>query len=387
MSEKITCQVCGAGVHIIASHLNKEHPGMTVENYREEYPDAPLLSDIAEKKQAELAMQKSPGSAVKRSAPKAEQKSNDGTSLRPLHEVFKLGDIKKARNKKGGPIPITVVEEYNGYQDFIPEVDKNYVFNVDLLKSVAMGAECNIPTYLWGHAGTGKTTAIEQFCAHTLRPYIRVQHSVNTEESHLLGQYIVKDGATVWEDGPLPVAMKYGLAYCADEYDFAMPHILSVYQPVLEGKTLVIKEAPAEHRIVRPHKNFRFFATGNTNGSGDETGLYQGTNMQNFANYERFGIVEQVEWMSEEQEILVVSNQAEILKEHAKKLVEFATKIRAEHDNGKISASISPRSLINAAKIGMRRGDYKAGLMLSYINRLNSVDREVCKQVAQRIFG
>ena len=162
---------------------------------------------------------------------------------------------------------------------------------------------------------------------------------------------------------------------------------MSVYQSVLEGKSLVIKEADADNRIIKPHPNFRFAATGNTNGSGDETGLYQGTNLQNSANYDRFGMVIHKKYMKKAAESQILQNQVGLCKEDADKMVEFATLVRDAYDGAKISDVISPRTLIYAAKIGGLRGSFRTGITLSFTNKLSKVDREVVEGLAQRIFA
>jgi cobaltochelatase CobS len=192
----------------------------------------------------------------------------------------------------------------------------------------------------------------------------------------------------VFEPGPLAFAMRYGLIYCADEYDFALPSVTSVYQPVMEGKALVIKEAPPEWRVVKPHPNFRFFATGNTNGSGDESGLYQGTQIMNAANYSRFGVTIHVPYMEAAAEESAVAKQANITPADAKKLVQFAKHVRDAYANGEISVTVSPRELINAGKIGLVRGlNWRLGLEKAYINRLSSTDKKAVGDFAQRVFG
>jgi cobaltochelatase CobS len=216
---------------------------------------------------------------------------------------------------------------------------------------------------------------------------LRVQHTMNTEESQILGQWTAVNGATKFELGPLALAMKRGWVYLADEYDFAMPSVLAVYQPVLEGKSLVIKEADAANRIIKPHPNFRFAATGNTNGSGDETGLCQGTAIQNAANYDRFGMVIKMEYMPKDQETKILINQTGVSEEDAAKIIDFASRVRENYDGSKISTTISPRTLINAAKLGRMRGDYRMGISLSFANKLNKIDREVVDQLSQRIFS
>lgn len=234
---------------------------------------------------------------------------------------------------------------------------------------------------------THNTTIFEQIAALTNRPMLRVQHTANMEEEHIVGGWRLRDGRTHFELGPLALAMKHGWIYMADEYDFGRPEVTSVYQAVLERKPLLIKEADPENRLIRPHANFRFVATGNTNGQGDESGLYQGTNLQNAANYERFGIVEKMPYMEPALEVRLISQKANVPMRDAEKLVDFATRIRTEFDGAKIGNPISPRSLIYAAQIGLARMDYGAGLKAAFINRLTSVDRETATQVAQRVFG
>ena len=399
MSEKIVCQLCGAQVHAIQNHLKSDHPEVTVQQYVERFPDAPLMSELVKAKLAEKR------AAAQKTSPDAEESvklemSGTGaasatvTALIPkgsvvkkaFHEVFNLGKVKAALSSKGEAIPISVIVNPD-HPDMVPEVSDDYVYDVDELKNVILGLELKIPTYVWGHKGSGKSDLFEQIAARTGRAYMRAQHTVNTEESHIVGQWAVKDGHTVFELGPLPVAMLNGWIYCADEYDFAMPSVLSVYQAVLEGKALVIKEADAANRIIKPHPNFRFVATGNTNGSGDETGLYQGTMIQNSANYDRFGMVIHKQYMKKAAESKILQNRVGLVKEDADKMVDFAALVREAYDGAKISDVISPRTLIYAATIGVKRGSFRQGITLSFINKLSKIDREVVDGLAQRIFS
>lgn len=394
-TDKITCQICGEPIHSVQLHLKEAHAAVTLEEYREKYPMAEILSAFAKAKLDErlaarrVAAASSAALAIPDGgAPVITLHPVRGYSKQAMHEVFDLGKVKAAMNARGEPIMISTLTPSPEFAGFVPERDRNHVFNIDLLKTILMGMELNMPTYLWGYHGTGKTSNLRQVAAYTGRPFLRVQHTVNTEEAHILGQLLVREGATVFEMGPLPYAMMHGLVYCADEYDFAMPSVLAVYQAVLEGEPLVIKEAPIEHRIIKPHPNFRFTATGNTNGGGDETGLYQGTQIGNAANYSRFGIVEEVGYMPPSQESAVIAGQSGIDIEDAKKLVDFAKEVRNSFAAGRISGTMSPRELINAAKIGLVRGsDWRGGLSKAFTNRLSRTDKETVDQYAQRIFG
>jgi cobaltochelatase CobS len=391
----IHCAICNAKIHAVQLHLKEAHPEMDVDKYKELYPDAPLLSELAKRKIAERSAAKAASTTMEMAgtAEAAEQPASvsalipkGGVMKQAFHEVFNFGKVKSALNTKGNPINISVMANHD-WADYVPTVSDNYVYDIEETKNVILALEMKIPCYVWGHKGAGKTELLEQIAARTNRPSIRVQHTVNTEESHIVGQWTVKGGETVFELGPLPLAMKYGWMYVADEYDFALPSVLSVYQSVLEGKSLVIKEADADNRIIKPHPNFRFAATGNTNGSGDETGLYQGTNLQNSANYDRFGMVIHKKYMKKQAESQILQNQVGLCKEDADKMVEFATLVRDAYDGAKISDVISPRTLIYAAKIGGLRGSFRTGITLSFTNKLSKVDREVVEGLAQRIFA
>lgn len=396
---KIVCELDGARVHVIQAHLKSHHPEWTVERYRATYPDAPLMSPAAEKRQQERLMEQKKAAETASVAQLMDRL--------PIANVFETGDVPAAKNKRGEPILISVMKAHDSEAlALVPDVDSRYVFNLELTKTILMGLEMSMNVYLWGFHGTGKTTAFEQVCARTKRPFMRVQHTANTEEAHIVGQYVVQavervtknqatgedttilSTETVFQPGPLTIAMLNGYVYCADEYDFALPSVLSVYQPILEGKPLFIKDAPPDMRMIRPHKNFRFVATGNTNGGGDETGLYQGTQIQNAANYSRMHIVEEVPYMEAELETAVIASQAGLKKDDAKKLVAFANDIREAFKGGRIGMTISPRELITAGKLGIVRGaDYSAGLRQGFMNRMSRVDREAASQLAQRYFG
>lgn len=377
---KIECKECGKEFHAIPQHLKAVHDGMSEQAYQEKHPGAPLYSEFAIKRMQEVAAKKQNRTENAMANGAVEEKEA------ALHELFELGNAPEALSRKGAPIKVRTYNRPEHASMLFP-IDPGHVWEIDNLKNILMALELNIPIYAWGHMGTGKTTSILQVCARTGRPCIRVQHTLNTEEAHIIGQRVARGHETPFEWGPLPLAMMYGWVYIADEYDFGLPSILSVYQPVLEGHALVVKEADAAQRVIRPHPLFRFVATGNTNGGGDETGLYQGTSPQNAANYDRFGMVLKFNYMDPAKEAEIVATHSGVGVADAKKLVSFASMIREAYDTEKMSTTISPRSLINAAKIGLRRADWRSGLALAFINKLNKIDREVATEIAQREFG
>lgn len=388
---KIKCELDGAMVHSVKHHLETVHKGgMSLAEYVAKWPKAPLLSEEAK------------DAIRQKKAEKERQKAEAGERI-ALTDLFGFPEAQ-VTNKQGNIMSARVFDKSEMDAEdlaFIPAVDNDYIFNIDLTKIALMALELNKPGLFWGFHGTGKTTQWEQVCARTNRPFQRVQHTINTEEAHVLGQWMVVQEVTTdsagnehvhavtkFNLGPLPIAMMRGHVYCADEYDFGLPSVLAVYQPVMEGKALIIKDAPPEFRVIRPHPNFRFVATGNTNGGGDETGLYQGTQLQNAANYSRFGITKQVGYMDAKIEAAVIAGKSGIRMQEATTIVKFATEVRKLFAAGQISNTVSPRELINAALFGVvTGGNWREGLNLAFANRLSPADSEVCGQFAQRLFG
>src|SRR5205085_3313219 len=147
-------------------------------------------------------------------------------------------------------------------------------------------------------------------------------------------------------------------------------------------------EAPPHQRLVKPHPNFRFIATGNTNGSGDDTGLYSGTKIGNAAAYSRFGITVQAHYPEKEVEAKIVRSHIAVPQEIADKMVDVAGRIRDMYGKGELSLPISPRELIRATILGaVKGGQFTKGLELAYINRLDNTQAEAVRQCAQRVFG
>jgi cobaltochelatase CobS len=397
---KILCHIDNQRVHSIQSHIHRNYADTwSIERYKSEYPDMPIFSAAAQgvldKRAAEAfaatAATRATASMIASASVGASAVSTGSvmtTSLAQFHELFDLGVAPAAMNAQGKPIGVTVMSGHDlESQNYLVAIDKGYVYEIDLLKKVILAYQLNMPVYLWGFHGTGKTTLFQQAAARTGRPFLRVQHTIGLQESDVTGQWTVRDGSTIFQLGPLAQAMLNGWVYCADEYDFAMPSVLAVYQPVLEGQALLIKDAPPEMRKIEPHPNFRFCATGNTNGTGDETGLYQGTMVQNAANYSRFKITEEVKYMTSQIEENILCSKMAIDRKDAKKIVKFANEVRDMFRNQKISTTVSPRELLSAVEIGVAYGgNWSQGLELAFANRLSRIDRATVVQYMQRLF-
>lgn len=381
----ITCQECGQEIHAVQTHIKSSPECGPLDDYKSRHPLAPLFSKDAQALVDKAASKFAASKTEMAQAAENVVQLTSANALKPLFEIFSL-PRDQCLNKRGENINVTVLPQGH-LSEFVPEVDPNYVYNQDVLRTALMGVELNIPTMLFGHAGTGKTTVVEQIAARTLRPFIRVNHTANMEESDLTGQWTVKSGETIFSIGPLAYAMKHGLLYLADEYDMGYPSILATYQAPLEGKPLVIKDADEANRIIRPHENFRFFATGNTNGTSDESGLYQGTVSQNAANYSRFGITYEISYMETSIESKLLRQQANLEEADAATLVTWAQKVREAFQTSKINSTVGPRELIYAGVVGSRRGSMREGISLAITNRMSLVDRKICEELAQRYLG
>lgn len=410
----ISCAICGSHQHHIGKHLQTtadcrsalgmddldhlsvdDHIAACVEAYTAKFPDEPTTSPTFDRAQQEIARRKQESKDAQAGAIAQTLEKHGEFVKMAMHEVFQVPldehtrttPVKGARN--GNPIMIDVMTDHDqAAAEAIPDVDPDYHFDGASLKDACMGLALRDNIYAFGMHGTGKTSFFEQIAARLRRPLIRVQHTDTTEEAHIIGSMAVRNGATEWDHGPLAEAMINGWIYLGDEYDVAHPGVLAVYQPVLEGKPLYIKEAPPSMRLVKPHPNFRFWATGNTNGSGDDTGLYSGTKIGNAANYSRFGTTIRIDFPPADREESILIKRLQLDAKEAKQAVDFANRVRGMYDKGEVSLPISPRELIGACrKAVVTGGKFRHGLDLNFINRLGKIEAAAVRECAQRVFG
>ncbi len=384
VADKVFCQICGESCSLIIKHLKESHPERVTSDietaeaeYNRVFPDAPLYST-----QSYKALMAKLG----RTETQPEKKPLIKAPPIPKELLAsKLNTEKEETPVKSNPQPVTRHESVHAA---VPLVDPNYIQPELETALVELAYERNMPAYFFGLPGNGKTSLVEQYCARNNLPMFRVQHSGGLEDYEILGSERINSEGSYYAEGLLPTAMRLGYVYLADEYDFAQPSVLAIYQSVLEGKPVVLRGANNGTNIVKPHPNFRFFALGNTNGAGDDTGLFQGTKLQNAANMERFGIVQHMTGIGEEMEKAIVLKKTNADAALADEVIEYVKLVRKSFEEGRISNTIGGvRVILNIVNNGIDVGDMMFGTKLAFSNRLPARDAQLVDQFAQRIWG
>ena len=232
--------------------------------------------------------------------------------------------------------------------DIIPKKDSVFVSfgNYPDLKSIVK-SNMFYPVFITGLSGNGKTMGVTQACAEAKKELIRVNITIETDEDDLLGGYRLKDGQTVWQNGPVIEAMERGATLLLDEIDLASNKIMCL-QPILEGSGIFVKKI---NKFVKPKNGFNVIATANTKGQGSDDGKFIGTNVLNEAFLERFPITFEQKYPSAsiEEKILVntLAKSGKKDKDFCKKLVTWADVIRKTYFDGGVDEIISTRRLVH----------------------------------------
>ena len=235
--------------------------------------------------------------------------------------------------------------------NIVPEKDPNFVTFGDYssVKSI-IASKKFYPIFITGLSGNGKTLGVTQACAEKKREMIRVNITIETDEDDLLGGYRLRDGQTVWQNGPVIEAMERGAVLLLDEIDLASNKIMCL-QPILEGNGVFVKKI---NKFVKPALGFTVVATANTKGKGSEDGQFIGTNVLNEAFLERFPITFEQKYPSVKIETKIISKMLETENakddEYATNLVNWADIIRKTYSEGGVDEIISTRSLVHIAK-------------------------------------
>ena len=233
-------------------------------------------------------------------------------------------------------------------ESYVPSKVNGYVKfgHYNDIKTIAKSGQF-YPIFITGLSGNGKTMMIEQVHAEIKKEFFRVNITIETDEDDMIGHYALVDGRTVWQDGPVTMAMERGATLLLDEVDLASNKIMCL-QPVLEGNPLLIKK---EGRIVRPAPGFTVMATANTKGKGSEDGRFIGTNILNEAFLERFPVTVEQEYpsVSVEKKIVIklMENLGCVDEEYAGKLVDWADLIRKTFYDGGVDEIIATRRLVH----------------------------------------
>ena len=277
--------------------------------------------------------------------------------------------------------------------EYVPAVDEAYCFDRSTTLSILAGFSNNRRVMVQGLHGSGKSTHIEQVAARLNWPCIRINLDSHISRLDLLGKdaiVIEKDKqVTKFQEGILPWAIQNPTALVFDEYDAGRPDVMFVIQRVLEvdGKLTLLDQ----NRVLTPNPFFRLFATANTVGLGDSTGLYHGTQQINQGQMDRWQIVSCLNYLSDELETKVVLSKVPELNnkkgsEVVKNMIELANLTREGFKNGDISNLMSPRTVISWAENYQIFSDLASSFELSFLNKCDETEKPIISEYLQRCF-
>ncbi len=286
------------------------------------------------------------------------------------------------------------VPAFSEADERVPDLDPAYVFDPDTTLAICAGFARNRRVMIQGYHGTGKSTHIEQVAARLNWPCIRINLDAHISRIDLIGRdaIVLRDGQQVTEfrEGLLPWAIQHPVALVFDEYDAGRPDVMFVIQRVLEveGKLTLLDQ----NRVIRPNPYFRLFATTNTIGLGDTTGLYHGTQAINQGQMDRWNIVATLNYLpaaTEAQIVLAKSGDYDNPggKAEVDKMVKVADLSRQAFINGDITTVMSPRTEISWAQKAMIFNDLGFAYRLSFLNKCDESERPLIAEYYQRVFG
>ena len=273
--------------------------------------------------------------------------------------------------------------------DRVPEIDSTYKFDHDTTLAILAGYTYNRRVMIQGYHGTGKSTHIEQVGAKLNWPTVRVNLDSHISRIDLIGKDAIKlvDGkqVTEFQEGILPWALRNPVAIVFDEYDAGRADVMFVIQRVLEvdGKLTLLDQ----NKVISPHTSFRLFATANTVGLGDTTGLYHGTQQINQGQMDRWSIVSTLNYLPHEDETAIVTaknpgTDPDVIS----KMVTVAELTRNAFMNGDISTVMSPRTVIAWAQNTNIFKDVGFAFRLTFLNKCDELERETVAEFYQRLF-
>ena len=303
-------------------------------------------------------------------------------------------DIKVSLKQTFGIDSEMEVDAFSKKNEYVPEIDKNYKFDRDTTLAIISGFAFNKRVLVQGYHGTGKSTHIEQIAARLNWPCIRVNLDSHISRIDLLGKDAIKlnDGKqiTEFQEGLLPWSIQNPVALVFDEYDAGRPDVMFVIQRILEveGKLTLLDQ----NKILTPHPSFRLFATTNTVGLGDMTGLYHGTQQINQGQMDRWHVLATLNYLDPNQELKVVASKLGNLKgaknkEVIKNMIKLANLTRVGFENGDISTLMSPRTVISWGQNYKIFKDLITSFKLTFLNKCDEVEKSIIGEYFQRCFN
>jgi cobaltochelatase CobS len=286
------------------------------------------------------------------------------------------------------------VPAFSRRTEHVPVIDEAYRFNPETTLAILAGFAHNRRVMIQGYHGTGKSTHIEQVAARLNWPCIRVNLDSHISRIDLVGKdaIVLQDGKQITEfkEGILPWALQHPTALVFDEYDAGRPDVMFVIQRVLEveGKLTLLDQ----NRVISPHPAFRLFATTNTVGLGDTTGLYHGTQQINQGQMDRWNIVTTLNYLEHDAEVeIVLSKEPRWSSDEGRamisNMVSVADLTRRGFINGDISVVMSPRTVITWAENTEIFGDPAFAFRVSFLNKCDELERPIIAEYYQRCMG
>ncbi len=305
-----------------------------------------------------------------------------------------LPDLKLSVNQVFGLETDMTVPAFSQTSEHVPPVDEAYCFDRDTTLAILAGFSFGRKVLIQGYHGTGKSTHIEQVAARLNWPCIRINLDGHISRIDLIGKdaIVIRDGMQVTEfrEGLLPWALQTPTALVLDEYDAGRPDVMFVIQRVLEADSrLTLLD---QNRVIRPHQAFRLFATSNTVGLGDTTGLYHGTQQINQGQMDRWNIVATLNYLPHDDEVnIVLANVPEYDTEEGRRTISLMVRVadltRSGFMAGDISTVMSPRTVINWAENVRIFDDLSFAFRLTFLNKCDEIERSLIAEYFQRCFG
>ncbi len=314
----------------------------------------------------------------------------DDTTAHPIDQP----DTKVSVRETFGLDSDMEVPAFTQSSDLVPELDDAYQFDHETTMAILAGFGHNRRVIIQGYHGTGKSTHIEQVASRLNWPCVRVNLDSHISRIDLLGKdaIILRDGKQITEfrEGILPWALQHPCALVFDEYDAGRPDVMFVIQRILEvdGKMTLLDQ----NKVIRPHPSFRLFATTNTVGLGDTTGLYHGTQQINQGQMDRWSIVTTLNYLPHDDEVGIITAKVpdwadEQGQKYINSMVSVADLTRSGFMNGDISTVMSPRTVITWADNARIFDDLAFAFRVSFLNRCDEMERPVVAEYYQRCFG